>query len=104
MSSQSLSAISGIMVEGISAGVDISGKGKTKIAKQDFQDADLIVALVNSERVVPQSEDCMYFKAWAIYGNNLIETSYNEHNIQTTSNKPKIVWAHRKPYILNGDR
>lgn len=90
------------MVDGIDEGVCVDGK-KTRLFKQDFRDADLIVALVNSEKEIPQSKDCANYKAWAIYGNNLIETVFDENSMQTTSNKPKIVWAHKKPYILNGD-
>lgn len=92
------------MVEGVNEGVVVNGRNKEQIATQDFRDADLIVALIQSDSEVPQGEKLAHFKAWAIYGNNLIETSFDEDSIQTTRTQPKLVWAHRKPYILSGDR
>ncbi len=121
--------VSGIMVDGISEdgevviygkneckngcdGVDVQCKecaGSSGMGQQDFLDADMIVVRAEKFASSPERLDKTrfmhdhIFKAFAIYGNKVVETEIRGARIRGISNQVKVVWANKKPYILNGD-
>lgn len=49
------------------------------------------------------SQEYFDYPLWAIYGNVMVEGSIHKGNIKELREHTKIVWAKRKPYILNGE-
>lgn len=83
------------------------------IGQQKFDDADLIVLGCSDKDLIKLNledktkegfgkKECFYYPLWAVYGNTVIESSIHKGNIKNYK-KNKIVWAKRKPYILNVD-
>ncbi len=49
------------------------------------------------------SQEYFEFPLWAIYGSVVVEGSIHKGNIKELREHTKVVWANKKPYILNGE-
>ena len=85
-----------------------------EVGQQDFKDADLIVIGCSEKDLIKTNvkgidkgfgkKDCFQYPMWAVYGNVVVESSIHKGNmIDYKKSKTKIVWSHKKPYILSGD-
>ena len=71
------------------------------VADQNFLDADMVII-----RSKPMSENLgekTPFMCYGIFGNTIVQASVNKQSITAGTLNKKVVWAYRKPYILNGD-
>ena len=113
-----------VVVGGIGAKGQDGKKYDTDYLSNKYNDADMIVVEIGSGRKEPVDEfwaneepnftdgenSVVRFNAWVLYGNQVVSTKIFEKSIwkmkQTTGKQkdlnPKIIWAHRKPYILSG--
>lgn len=80
--------------------------------KQDFRDADMVV--IRKKPIATMEVDgakttkfrrANVFEAFCIYGSRLVTTTISGTQINNLrlTNSSKIIWAHKKPYVLNGD-
>ena len=94
------------MVDGVSVGEKIecikkdAKDGENHRFYADFLSAEIVVMLREPvHRGVPTDEQPR-FMAYAIYGQVMVSASVSGNKINDINKK--IIWAHRKPYILNG--
>jgi len=102
-----LSAISGIMVDGVSVGDKLeyikedAKDGENHRFYSDFLSAEMVVVLREPLHRGVKTDEQPRFTVYGIYGNVIVSATASGNRINDINKK--IIWAHRKPYILNGD-
>ena len=87
--------------------------GSHTMTSQDFDDAEMVVIRkkpyattcngIDGQSNIHEKLFVNHFKLFAIYGSKIIESEISGDLVHELSKKTKIIWADRKPYILNGD-